>query len=204
MGVEYSTLLADYRASLHDAAKIFSDDSKDLRRHLALAAREVARHKRPRTLTATVTLVADQAEYEGVPEDLLLPKISQWGHVNVKPWLVPREPLPVIRVLDGTTRKLVLAPPPSSAQIAAFGATFTYYYLAAHTLDESANTTTIAAEDRDLVILRAQAEAMRELALRDAAKPVTLRGGNASGGAPKVGTPAALYQSLLAEFRELP
>lgn len=203
MAVTLSDLLADYRASLHDASKVFSDDGKDLLRHLRTACREVGRHKRPRTLTAEVTLVADQVEYSGVPDDLLLPKISQWGHVNTKPWLMPRDPLPVIRVLDGTTRKLTLSPPPTSAQIAAFGSTYVYYYLAAHTLDETEDTTTIAEQDRDLVVLRAQAEAMRELAIRDAGKPVSLRGGAASGSAPKVGTPAALYQSLLAEWREL-
>lgn len=204
MPIALDELLDSYQHSLHDAAGVFRDDCSDFLRHLRVALREVALHKRPRTLTASVTLVADQVEYEDVPEDLLLPKLSQWGHVNVKPWLMPRDPLPVIRVLDGTTRKLILAPPPTAAQIAAFGATFTYYYVAAHTLDADANTTTLSERDQDLVILRAQAEAMRELAMRDAAKPVTLRAGSASGGAPKVGVPAALYQSLLAEFREWP
>lgn len=204
MGIALADLLSDYKASLHDAAAVFADDGSDLLRHLRTACREVGRHKRPRTLTSEVTLVADQVEYTGVPDDLLLPKISQWGHVNVKPWLAVRDPLPVIGLLDGSTRKLLLRPPPTAAQIGAYGATYVYYYLAAHTLDVDAGTTTVAEQDRDLVILRAQAEAMRELAMRDAGKPVSLRGGSPSGSSPKIGTAAALYQSLLAEFRELP
>lgn len=204
MSLSLADLLQDYRASLHDARAVFADDDSDLLRHLRTACREVARHKRPRTLAAEITLVADQVEYTGVPDDLLLPKVSQWGFVNVKPWLAPRDPLPVISLLDGSTRKLLLRPPPTAAQISAFGSTYVYYYLAAHTLDVDTGTTTVAEQDRDLVVLRAQVEAMRELAIRDAGKPVTLRGGSPSGSAPKIGTPAALYQSLLAEFRDLP
>ena len=51
---------------------------------------------------------------------------------------------------------------------------------------------------RSLLLLRAQAEACRELALRNVSKPVTMR--DAVGSQPRNGTPSALYQMLLTEF----
>lgn len=200
MGIAYADLLIDYRTSLQDAASMFSDDGADFLRHLKLAAREVARVKRPRTLTHTVTIEAGKSEYPGVvPDDLLMCKAATWGHLGDQPWRYPRGPIPILSVTAHTPRRLVLTPAPTAEQVAAFGTAFTFFYLAGHTFDVAGDTSLTDA-DRDLVILRAQAEAMRELAIRDVAKPVTLRGGSASGSAPKVAVPAALYQSLLAEW----
>ena len=67
-------------------------------------------------------------------------------------------------------------------------------------LSDTAANTTILAGDRELLLLRGQAEAMRELAMRGVAKPVQLRDGLGMG--PRNAHPAALYDALLCEFRE--
>jgi len=51
---------------------------------------------------------------------------------------------------------------------------------------------------RGALLLRAQAECCKELAMRNVAKPVTMRDGG--GGQPRNGTPGHLYSVLLAEF----
>ncbi len=58
--------------------------------------------------------------------------------------------------------------------------------------------TTVPDEHRGLLLLRAQAEAMQELAARNIAKPVQLRDGQ--GGAPRNGVPAALHAQLMDAF----
>ena len=63
---------------------------------------------------------------------------------------------------------------------------------------DAAAQTTVPEHSRSLLLLRAQAEACRELALRNVSKPVTMR--DAVGSQPRNGTPSALYQMLLAEF----
>lgn len=204
MAVALADLLADYKASLHDAVAIFVTDpvSDDhFVRHLRMAMRAVAIQKRPRTSAAELTLVAGQGSY-AAPDDMLLPKISQWGHTGVPAWRQPRGQRPRMQLIDSDPRELLLTPPPNCEQIAAWGSSYVYYYAAAHTLDENAGTTTLADADINLVILRAQVEAMREAAMRDVAKPVHLRGGSPSGSVPKAGMPAALYQQLLAEYRD--
>lgn len=198
MAVTWTQLLGDYTAALNDAATLFK--AEDLERHLRTAARIVASTKRPRTKAAELTLVADQCHYEA-PADLVLPKLSSWGHTPAMPWTKPRGPLPQIRtaLVDDATH-LVLSPAPSAEQIAAYGARYPYYYLAAHVIDTAADTTTIGEADVDLVILRALVEAMRAASVRGAGKPVHLRNATAPGSSPKNTTPAALYTALLAEF----
>ena len=201
MGIVLSELVADYKASLQDAASVFTAAADaDFIRHLRTAASVLARTKRTRTLTATLTLVADQAEYTDVPEDLIAPKVSAWGSTNVAVWDQPPGPLPSLYLGESAgVPVLRLLPPPTAAQIRCLGASYVYYYLAEHTLSEVAADSTIQARDRDLIILRAQAEAMREMAFRNIHKPMTLRTAGA-GSAPRTDAPSALYRALLDEY----
>ena len=74
-----------------------------------------------------------------------------------------------------------------------------FYYFGVHAIGSAAVDTTVSAPDRALLLLRAQAEAMRELAMRNVVKPQQMRDGYTS--MPRNGTPAALFESLLAEFK---
>jgi len=196
-------LVADLKAALNDAATAFTAASDaDFKRHLANAALDLGRLRR-RTLVATLTLVADQRNYTA-PAGLIWPKYPLWGVVEKarsNPWeknwpgRLPRLHL----VEDATTgRELHLDPPPTAAQIAALGTTYRYYYYAGHTVDADAAKTTVHTSARDMLLLRAAAEAMRELAYRNSKKPVQLRDG--LGSAPRNSTPAALADWLMQEF----
>ncbi len=204
----YSTeeLVAEHKAGLLDAARLFGEGAAldaAVLRHLRVAARALSVAKRPRTLIASLALVADQALYDA-PADLVDVKVSDWGTAQQHraPWDMPRGPLPALRRVEiGGAAKLQLSPSPSAAQIAAFGSTYNLFYQAAHLLPDAGDTT-ITAREIDLLLLRAKAEAMRELAIRDHSKPVSLRGAEPGLSQPRNGTPAALYDAFLREFNE--
>lgn len=188
-------LVADLRASLLDAGKVFTAaDDADFVRHLSKAA-EALTPIRPRTEVGALTLVAEQPNY-AAPADLWRYKSSTWGAARAQPWekAWPGR-LPEVREAAG---ELWFVPPPSAHQVAVLGAGFTFFYYALHVVGANEADTTISANDRNLLLLRAQAEAMRELAMRDSVRPTTVRDGFSS--QPKTGTPAALYQALLSEF----
>lgn len=194
-------LVADFKASLHDAGEVFTAASgADFSRLLDVAALDFAR-LRPRTLIGSVLLASGTDEYP-VPEDFHHYKTDLWfdpsraGRPWEKTW--PGR-APSIRVAEvGGASKLIFVPAPTAQQINLFGSTFRFYYFARHVIGTAATDTSIDAGDRGLLLLRAQAEAMRELAMRNIGKPVALRDGLNS--APRNGTPAALYQALLDEF----
>lgn len=195
-------LVADLKASLNDARSVFTVAADgDFKRHLAVAALDFAR-KRARTLVGAIVLIADQASY-AAPADLLRFKSSLWGIVPTarpQPWEKnwPGR-LPDVRVVEeAAARKLYLEPAPTAAQIAVLGADFRYYYFAGHAVGADAAQTTIFAGERGLFLLRAQAEAMRELAFRNVVKPVTVRDGLSS--QPRNGTPSFLHGALMTEF----
>lgn len=196
-------LVTDFKAMLNDAAEVFvAAADADFKRHLAGAALDFGRIRR-RTLVGTFTLIADKYNYPA-PADMLWPKFALWGVAEkrgIKPY--DREypgRLPRLHLVEDPTagRELHLDPAPSAAQIAQFGASYRYYYYAGHQISATAAQTTIQPADRDLLLLRAAAEAMKELALRNSKKPVQLRDGLNS--APKNSTPAALADWLLKEF----
>jgi len=204
MALSLADVLPDYKAALHDAASVFkgtqADPDADFKRHLQTAARALGRDgKRSATQLGTLTLLAGQATYTDVPADLVAPKVSDWGVGEQPAWMIPPGALPVMRLAtqDGAP-VLVLRPAPSAAQIAAFGAAYRYYYLAAPVLDADAST--VADADRDLLVLRAMVEAARELVNRNLHKPVAMQPG--SGSYPSNQTPAGWYQMLLDEYRK--
>lgn len=195
-------LVADLKASIQDAADFFSAAADaDYKRQLSAAALDFGR-KRARTLVGTLALVADQAGYD-VPAGFAAFKSSLWGvspRVAPKPW-EPSYPGRLPRfclVEESGVRKLHLDPPPTAAQIAALGAECRFYYFVGHTIGTVAADTTILAGERGLLLLRGQAEAMRELTFRGIAKPVQLRDGLTS--TPRNGMPSHVYEKLMQEF----
>jgi len=194
-------LVADLKSSLNDAAAVFTSPiDADFIRHLDHAALDFGR-VRPRVRSGSVTLVADQDSY-AAPADAIDEHSLQWGRNkkrDLKPWdnnfpgALPR--LDIIG--DPGARELLFNPAPSLHQINILGSTCPFRYFAAHKIDANGNTT-IQPEDRALLLLRAQAEAAKEMATRNMHKPVSMRDG-ISGGR-MTGTPNALFKQLMDMF----
>ncbi len=193
-------LAADLSASLHDALDVFADPG-DMDRLLDAAALDFSRH-RARTLLGSMTVEVGRMDYPA-PANLYLFKSSLWGIAPVaraKPW--ERQwpgPLPDVHVADGVSgRELHLTPAPTQLQLMTLGTEFRYYYFGQHVIGDTAADTTLAAGDRFLLLLRAQAEAMREMTMRNINKPVTMRDGLHS--SPRNMTPAALHIVMMREW----
>ena len=195
-------LVADLKASLHDAAGVFTAAADaDFERLLGLAALDFG-GKRPLLKSATLTLVADTAAYSA-PADLAELHSERWSAGRLpQPWDAAWPGRPPRQSVVGAAgaRQIVFTPAPGAAHLAALGSSFAYEYRAGHSIGAAAADTTIAAADRGLLLLRAQAEAMREVAVRNSAKPVSLRDGIS--GQTRNGTPSYLYETMLREFRE--
>jgi len=195
-------LIADLQRSLHDAASVFNAAADaDWKRLLAIALTAM-QGKRPRTLLGQVTLSADEPLYAVPGSDFAAYKTHVWGGRPPKPWTeaypgaLPR----VAAVQNGSAWQLVFDPAPTWAHINAYGSDFKFWYFGKHTVGATAGDSTLADADRPLLLLRAQAEAMRELTMRNINKPTQLRDGLS--GTPRNSTPAALYRELLAEWED--
>ena len=191
-------LRADLKASLHDAASVLADP-EDFDRCLDVAVADLATaggSGAACTMAATLTLVAGQAEY-AAPADFLRFKMALWGtSTPTKPWDKAHPGrLPDVSHCEGA---LILVPAPTALQIALLGSDYRFFYFAVPVLADGAGATTLPASQRGLLLLRAQAECCRELALRNITKPVALRDGISNG--PRNGHPAVLYKQLLDEF----
>lgn len=188
-------LALSLKASLHDAADVFVDGD-DMGRLLDIAAQDFNRH-RPRTQFGTLTVSPGKMNYPA-PDDLYLFKSTLWGMAPIakaRPWEKTWPgPMPRVQLVG---RELHLAPAPTQHQVNVLGSEFRYYYLGRHLLG-AVEQTTIDAGDRFLLLLRAQAEAMRELTVRNVKKPVQLRDGMNSG--PRNMTPSAFYTLLMEEW----
>lgn len=197
-------LVADLKASLNDAASVFvAAADADFIRHLDMAALDFSRFK-PRTMLGSVALTADKYDY-AAPADFLSFKATIWStdRPRTQPWERSYTGmLPNVRAAENAgAHELHLLPAPSEAQISVFGATYKFYYFARHVIGSTAATTSVLLGDRGLLLVRAQAEAMKELAVRNSKKVVQMRDG-ISGGT-KNGTPAYLYESLMAQFERM-
>lgn len=198
-------LVADLKASLFDAASVFeAEGDAELKRFLAQALPDL-QVKRPLTKLGTLTLVAGTAAYPVEAADFAALKFDLWRNPAKlgKPWDpcygAPLPRLEAVRGADGGWQ-LLFDPAPSAAQIAVLGTACAFYYFATHAIGETAEATTVAVQDRGLLLLRAQAEAMLALAMRNAGKPVQMRDGLS--GTPRNSTPAALRETLLRAFWE--
>lgn len=196
-------LVADLKDSLHDAANVFTAPADaDFERLLGVAASALG-FKRPRRLQGSITLVAGTADY-AAPAGMLYLIEDQWAAPSLmpKPWedAYPGA-LPRVSVIElAGVRTFLFNPAPTDAHIVALGATYKFIYRAAHSISATAASTTVQADDRSMLLLRAQVEALREVALRNSAKPVAMRDGLS--GAPKNGTASYLYEALMREYEE--
>ncbi len=199
-------LVADLRASLLDSAAMFTNGADpltpgdlDFQRHLAAAAEDLPRFV-PEYIQATLTLVADQALYD-MPEDLRDSPRLTWGEQQraLPAWdpCFPGKLPTLLLARDSGERKLRLSPAPTQRQIALLGATAPYSYVQRFAIGVDAVDTTVPDYRRGILLFRAQAEAMKELAVRGIAKPVQLRDGVTQG--PRNATPAALYDQFMRE-----
>lgn len=192
-------LEVDLCASLGDSANKL--DELDWGRLLDTAARDLSRFRR-RTKAGTLSLKVGVAAY-AAPASLVGYKGHHWGDAvrrERKPWdnHYPGPP-PRVHVVEGEDGlELHLTPAPFASDIIACGSSFPYFYYAEHSIGETASATTVRPADRGLLLLRAQAEAMLDLSLHHAGKPVALRDGFS--GVPKNGMPAALYEQLMQQF----
>lgn len=192
-------LIADYRASLKDVAPLFTAaNDEDFARHLRVAADDFMRFM-PRKSLALITLVAGQRAY-ALPADFGQMMYCTWGVARAEPWAtdfsgrLPRHYIAEI----ANVKKLVLDPVPTQANLDDAGAELPLYYAQAHLISADAALTTIPVVQRGLLILRAQAEAMREMAFRNMMKPIQMIDGHNN--TPRNGTASGLYGSLMAEF----
>lgn len=196
-------LVADLKASLHDAASVLNAAADaDFDRILDIAALDLGR-VRPRTQLGSIALVVDVDEY-AAPADMLIYKSDLWSVQSRKyrPWdkNYPGR-LPDIRVaVNGTTRNLYFLPAPTEDQINILGATFRFYYFSGHAIGDVAADTTVQPGDRGLLILRAQAEAMKEMSVRNSGKPVSMRDGISN--MSRNGTPSYLFEMLMKDFEK--
>lgn len=196
-------LVADLKASLHDAVSVFTAAADaDFERLLNLAAAALGL-KRPRRLQGSITLVDGTADY-AAPAGMLYLIADQWAIPSLVP--PPWEPtypgaLPRVSMIEQAgDQTLLFSPAPNALHIAALGATYKFIYRAAHVIASAAADTTIQPDDRGLLLLRAQVEALREIAMRNSAKPVAMRDGLS--GMPKNGTASYLFEILQREYEE--
>lgn len=198
-------LVADLKTSLSDTAAMFAGEPSDgaFKRFLAQALPDM-QYKRPLTRLGSVALEADVASYAIAEADFAALKTDLWRDPSrlPKPW-APTFPGPLPRISaerDTTGWRLVFDPAPSIAHLSVLGTTCQFWYFAQHVIGATAVETTVAAQDRGLLLLRAQAEAMLAVAMRNAGKPVSMRDGIS--GMPRNSTPIALHEACMELFRE--
>jgi len=191
-------LIADHRAQLGKvAARFTAADDADFVRHLRNGAGRLTA-KCPRWVSGTLTLVAGQSDY-AAPTDLLGVACTDWGkehrrqvwdddYLGMTPYMLPIE-------VDGVAM-LRLVPGPTTAQLAVWGGTLTYRYLASHQI--TADRVTFSDLQRPLVLLAALIEAMRDLA----ADTTVVQLQKGLSGLPTAGTPAYLYEKLSLELAQ--
>ena len=203
MSFKRTDLVKELQASLHDSVTVFQNEEKDgaFNRFLDLALPDLSRF-RPYRVKQSITLIADQPDY-AAPAGMIAfiaPLYGEKERQDRKPWDVNYPKTPTVKVLGGVNgaKTLLLVPAPTAAMITDLGSTFEFRCSVQHVIDDAANNTTIQQEDKALLILRAQAEAMKEMAMRNIKKPVQLNDGLNS--ITRNGTPAALYDQLMKAF----
>lgn len=201
-------LVASLKDSLHEAARVFVAEgaATDVAfERFLLQALPDMQLKRPATRLGTLTLTANFARVAvgAGNAGFAAFKTGIWGdRCAIKPW-EPAYPGTLPRVSAAFAEQqwwLNFEPAPTDKQIRVHGSKFDFWYYSGHAIGVLAADTSLNPQDRGLLILRAQVEAMRELAIRNAAKPVQLRDGLS--GTPRNSTPAALADSLMRAFVE--
>ena len=192
-------LLKAYSESLLDSQRAFK--AEDFERHMDTALRELTQF-RPHRVLAELNVLPMQREYE-CPADLVQVLATHYGRAEKmqrQPWDAgyPTQRLPEVTVqyrADGS-RYLQVFPAPSYQLLAQIGTVVGYEYSAGHVVTDSYSSLTPVLVH--LAILRAQAEAMRELAMRNSSMPTQVK--DSLTNTPANGTPSYLYQLLMDEF----
>ena len=164
---------------------------------------------RPLMMTGTLPLVANVAVYTA-PSGLIEYMGSDWGNKQAgQPWdsnfggARPRINALMTPVEDDSattySRALHFTPAPTAKQLACWGSTFSYRYSTTHVLSDEVSS--LHDSDYDLLLTRCLASLMRELMSANTTDPVQLHRG--MGSVPTTGTPAAVFQALMAHYREL-
>lgn len=197
-------LVADLKASMGNTSSVFvAAADADFKRFLAQALGDM-QVKRPITKLGSVTLAPGEPSYALAAADFARLKFDLWRDPAKlgKPWSPGYAgPLPKLCAhWDGAGWSLAFDPAPNERLIGLLGAECKFWYFAKHQIGAEAAATTVNPQDRGLLLLRAQVEAMRELAVRNTNKPVQLRDGLS--GTPRNSTPAALHEVLMRLFWE--
>ncbi len=193
-------LAASLEKSLLDSASVFAGDFG----HLLDVALEDYSRRRPRVLAGKLQLEPGRLTYP-CPPDFRSMGARFWGSAqrqNLKPWECgfPVR-LPRISVMQTDAgREFLFDVPPSADQIGWYGADYSFTYHATHILGDGSTRTTVPESDRGLILLRASAEAMREMSMRNVKKPVSTQ--DSIGGQTRTGTPGALYELFMNAFDE--
>jgi hypothetical protein len=201
MSMTRAALKAELQAMLGEAAKKFDSDAAAFDRHLDAAALALARKTRC-TRLVKLTVAADVSDYPA-PADLVEVKYSNWGESyrkNTRAWNNKLGAFPRLSTayIDGV-QHIHLSPAPDACQIAAIGSDYPVFYYGSYAIGATEQETTVPAQHRDLLLIRAVVAALMELANSGSTKPVAL-GSQGVGSMPKNGTPAALAASWLAIF----
>lgn len=202
MSFSLETAREQLASSLLDARSLFGEDgsaaqSAALDHHLRAAAADFNR-VRPRIEAFELTLIAEQADYPA-PAGALRFHLADMVDANAafEPYDSRRQalvPLPVL-IRTSTGRCWRFRPVPTQRLISALGCRYRYTAIVAHVLADDASDTTFADADLPLLVMRAQVESLRALAIRNAHKPFTTR--DPSYGQTRNSTPAALAQMTL-------
>lgn len=204
-GMGKAELIASLKASLGDAAGVFKEAADaDFDRHIDAALADlvgVASLVRQAGFDITRDALPGWPTAFAVPSDFDRFDRMLWGQHGLMPWdaQYPGKLPDVVKADINGQIALMLCPLPTAQQLAVCGQQFTYRYHAKPLIGATSAETTLPSRHRGLLILRAQAEAMRELTMRNINKPIQTRDGLT--GTPRNSTPAALYQALMAEFQ---
>ena len=191
---------------LRDSADILTNKFTEI---FNTALADYQRYK-PRRNVGVIDLIAGQSVYDA-PADLIGFISHDWGaahRARTDPWNQSEVvPIPDISVVDSvsglTPYSLLLGTAPTSKGIAICGTEMQIIYQKAHVIsnDEpgTAGATSVPAKDRDLLLLRAAAEAMLHLSTHRSARISTKDPLN--GMVNRSSTPAALRQQMMDEFK---
>lgn len=196
--MKMSDLVASLSLALKDTKELFEGQLEDI---IGIALRDFSRYS-PLTLTGSIDLVADVDVYEA-PDNLIDVKVHSWGRAQRRlPFWDPQHPrtLPRLSAFDaGDAMQLRLSSPPSAGMIGQLGAKMPYFYYAEREID--GDQVPVRGRDADILLVRAQAEVMRQLANHHVNRPVATR--DVVGSQPRNGTPAALCELYLRHFQEM-
>jgi hypothetical protein len=197
----FEEVLANYKSSLLDSASVFKDDQ--LTRHLKTALLEYSKYK-PLIKDGSFNLIANIKVYPA-PVDLFEVIETFWAREQRKtmPVWSPIYPenLPRLNLYQREQGyELVLSRAVTESEISLYGQAYEFTYKASQILGDDLTKNTLLESAIPIVLIRAQAEAAREMALRNIHKPVSLN--TPVGGVPSNGTPMGIYQALMIEFEK--